>query len=283
MLEVEIGGVAEAFANLTERGAVDLVVKATLTLSDSGFVAVKDAVAYGEIKDESLTGKIPFSQLIIFLYETSDADLSGKLKGLFGGGASSSDEATADSADNTPPRDSESSSASAVSSSSSASASSAAAAEKETKKAATPVENTIPLSLEVTFPTIPPMTVEQKKTSRSRFVLLNFHMLTRIYYVIYLFRPRLRAIDAEELTKTRREEARNTFESYLYRLRDLLDDDNKDTPFKKCSQPRERNAIAEKLDESFAWLSDRGDLAETSQFLDKRIALECVFSFSLFV
>ncbi|KIM41799.1 hypothetical protein M413DRAFT_18744 [Hebeloma cylindrosporum] len=229
MLEVEIGGVAEAFANLTERGAVDPVVKATLTLSDSGFVAVKDAVAYGEIKDESLTGK---------------------LKGLFGGGASSSDEATAESADNAPPRDSESSSASAASSS--ASASTSAAAEKEPKKAAVPVENTIPLSLEVTFPTIPPMTVEQKKTSRSR----------------------LRAIDAEELTKTRREEARNTFESYLYRLRDLLDEDNKDTPFKKCSQPRERTAIAEKLDDSFAWLSERGDLAETSQFLDKRIALE---------
>jgi hypoxia up-regulated 1 len=57
MLEVEIGGVAEALANLTERGAVDPVVKATLTLSESGFVAVKDAVAFGEIKDESLTGK----------------------------------------------------------------------------------------------------------------------------------------------------------------------------------------------------------------------------------
>jgi len=37
MLEVEIGSVAGAFANLTERGAIDLVVKATHTLSDSGF------------------------------------------------------------------------------------------------------------------------------------------------------------------------------------------------------------------------------------------------------
>lgn len=193
MLEVEIGGVAEAFANLTERGAVDPVVKATLTLSDSGFVAVKDAVAYGEIKDESLTGKYPCS---LFFGTKPDADLSGKLKGLFGGGASSSDEATAESADNTPPRDSESSSASAASSSSSASASSAAAAEKETKKAAAPVENTIPLSLEVTFPTIPPMTVEQKKTSRSRFGLLSLHMLTHIYYVIY-FPP----LDCAPLTR----------------------------------------------------------------------------------
>jgi hypoxia up-regulated 1 len=54
MLEVEIGGVAEVFANLIERGAVDPVVKATLTLSDSGFFAVKDAVTYGEMKDENL-------------------------------------------------------------------------------------------------------------------------------------------------------------------------------------------------------------------------------------
>jgi len=49
MLEVEIGSVARALADLTERGAVDPVVKATLTLSDSGFVAVN-----AEIKDESL-------------------------------------------------------------------------------------------------------------------------------------------------------------------------------------------------------------------------------------
>jgi len=85
---------------------------------------------------------------------------------------------------------------------------------------------------------------------------------------------RLRSIDVEEAAKARREEARNTFESYLYRLRDLLNEDNKDTPFKKCSQEQERRAIVEKLEESFAWLYDRGELAETSQFLDKRIALE---------
>ncbi|EEB88608.1 hypothetical protein MPER_13477, partial [Moniliophthora perniciosa FA553] len=37
------------------RGAVDPVVKATVKLSESGFVSVTDAVAYGDIKDESLT------------------------------------------------------------------------------------------------------------------------------------------------------------------------------------------------------------------------------------
>jgi len=89
---------------------------------------------------------------------------------------------------------------------------------------------------------------------------------------------RLRGIDAEEAAKARREEARNNFESYLYRLRDLLSDESDDKPFYKCSTVEERKKIEEVLEDSFMWLNDRGDLAETSQLLDKRIALECVFS-----
>ncbi|TFK36492.1 Hsp70 protein-domain-containing protein [Crucibulum laeve] len=221
MLEAELIGVTEAIGNLTERGATDPVVKATLTLSESGFVSVTDAIAFGEIKDDSITGK---------------------LKGLFGKGSSSSEEAT-ESAENTPPRDTDT-----TSSTSSANATPSA----EPEKKAAPVENTIPLNISISFTTIPPMTVDEKKIARGR----------------------LRAIDAEEAAKYRKEEARNTFESYLYRLRDLLDDDNNDTPFKKCSQESERKEIAEKLDDSFQWLFDRGDLTETSQLLDKRIALE---------
>jgi hypoxia up-regulated 1 len=56
MLEVEITGIPEAFANLTEGGAIDPVVKATVTLSESGFVSLTNAVAFGEIKDSSLGG-----------------------------------------------------------------------------------------------------------------------------------------------------------------------------------------------------------------------------------
>lgn len=78
----------------------------------------------------------------------------------------------------------------------------------------------------------------------------------------------------EEAAKVRKEEARNTLESYLYHLRDLLDEENRDTPFKQCSQPAERQAILETMEETFMWLHDNGDYAETSQLLDKRIALE---------
>jgi hypoxia up-regulated 1 len=58
MMEVELTSVAEALANLTERGAVDPVVKATLMLSESGFVSVTDAVAFGDIKDDTLSGSV---------------------------------------------------------------------------------------------------------------------------------------------------------------------------------------------------------------------------------
>ncbi|PPR02281.1 hypothetical protein CVT24_011619 [Panaeolus cyanescens] len=227
MMEVDLGNVTDAIANLTERGAVDPVVKATLMLSESGFVSVTEAVAFGEIKDDSLTGK---------------------LKGLFGAGSSSSDEIKTESAENVPPRDGDSTS----STDSAAPSPSADADKKEKKERKEPVENTIALTVDVRFTTIPPMTVEEKKKSRSK----------------------LRAVDQEEAAKNRREEARNTFEGYLYRLRDLLNDEDAGTPFKKCSKEEERQAINEKLDESFQWLFDRGDLAETSQFLDKRIALE---------
>lgn len=95
---------------------------------------------------------------------------------------------------------------------------------------------------------------------------------------VMIIRPRLRALDLEESAKNRKEEARNTLESYLYRLRDLLDEDNRDTPFKQCSQPAERSAIGEKVQNTIAWLHDSGDVAETSQFLDKRAAIESVNS-----
>jgi hypoxia up-regulated 1 len=56
ILEAKIVGIPEAIDNLTERGAVDPVIKATIVLSESGFVSVGDAIAYGEIKDDSITG-----------------------------------------------------------------------------------------------------------------------------------------------------------------------------------------------------------------------------------
>lgn len=57
LLDVDISGVAEAIANLTEKGVIDPTVKATVVLSESGFVSVSEVVLVGEVK-ESFTGKI---------------------------------------------------------------------------------------------------------------------------------------------------------------------------------------------------------------------------------
>lgn len=56
LLDARISGVAEALANITEAGGIDPVIKATILFSESGFVSVPEAVAYAEIKDDSITG-----------------------------------------------------------------------------------------------------------------------------------------------------------------------------------------------------------------------------------
>lgn len=93
-----------------------------------------------------------------------------------------------------------------------------------------------------------------------------------------LISRRLQALDGEEAGKRRREEARNSLEAYLYKLRDLLEDDSPESPFVKCSKDTERKRIAEKLKETSAWISDHGDDADTNELIAKRTTLEYVSS-----
>ena len=94
----------------------------------------------------------------------------GKLKGFFGGGSTS--EETTGSAENLPPRNSETAStSSAVPSSSETSSVNVNASSSTTpEKKAIPVVNTVPLTTNVKFTSIPPLTVSEKKASRNRSV-----------------------------------------------------------------------------------------------------------------
>ncbi|KAF9642883.1 hypothetical protein BDM02DRAFT_3192522, partial [Thelephora ganbajun] len=56
IVEAKIGGVAEAVANLTERGILEPVIKTTITLSESGFVSASDAIAVGEVEQDLIEG-----------------------------------------------------------------------------------------------------------------------------------------------------------------------------------------------------------------------------------
>ncbi|KAG9310975.1 Hsp70 protein-domain-containing protein [Chiua virens] len=216
ILQVDITGVREAVANLTDRGATDPVVKLTVALSESGFVSAKEAVVYGDIKSETL---------------------AGMLQGFFGGGQGEQEVLKEQGEDgNTQEGEAQQTSASA----------------KEKDSGLTNKESsTIPLEINVVFSTPPPMTVAEKRASRDR----------------------LRAIDSKEASKLLREEAHNTLEAYIYKLRDLLED-NSDSPFVKCSKPSEREAISRKLADTITWLHEEGETADTFALRDKRGALE---------
>lgn len=70
--------------------------------------------------------------------------------------------------------------------------------------------------------------------------------------------------------KAAREEARNAIESYLYRVRDLVDDPT----YSSVTKPAERTSIASKTEELSAWLSEDGETADTSTLKLKRASLE---------
>ncbi|KAI9461976.1 heat shock protein 70 family [Lactarius psammicola] len=138
LLDARISGVAEALANITEAGGIDPIIKATILFSESGFVSVPEAVAYAELKDDSI---------------------AGKLKGLFG------DSSAEDGSTSTADADASSSSSSSLSSSS--------VAPKATKAAATPKDITIPLNVTVKFTSVAPMGLEQKREARQRMIKME--------------------------------------------------------------------------------------------------------------
>ncbi|KAI5119564.1 hypothetical protein M0805_005628 [Coniferiporia weirii] len=239
LLEAEIIGVKEALAELAEAGAIDPVVKATLALSESGFAGIQDAVAYGEIK--------------------KDESFAGKLKGFFGGAKgdvkdeSSSEATSSETSSSSSPSAtaSESAESESVSPSESASSSSSAASPSPSPEKKKEVRDTIPLKLSVKPLSIPALTPTEVRRSRDRLI----------------------SIDTAEAAKRRREEARNGLEAYLYRLRDLLEDDET-SPFKKCSKEEEREVIQEKVTELLHWMNEEADDAQLIDFWDKKDAVE---------
>lgn len=141
ILDIDISNVTAALTNLTSRGASEPVVKVTLVLSESGLVSIHDAVAYGEVKDDSITGK---------------------LKNLFGGGGSSSSSSESSSTE---------SGSSSSSSGSSSSSSAPAPGETQSADAKKEANSNVPLVWTVKPLSIVPLTSAEKAKSRQRFVL----------------------------------------------------------------------------------------------------------------
>ncbi|KAI0688008.1 actin-like ATPase domain-containing protein [Cytidiella melzeri] len=220
ILEADIKGVQEALKTLTDAGAVDPVIKATVVLSESGFTNIQDVVAFGEFKDESITGKL--KSLLNSALGAESGEVEKDSEGTAPSGSTSA-------AGETP---------------------SNGTADKKEKEKEKP-KDTIPLEVEIKWPSIPPMSAVEKRTARDR----------------------LRAIDMAEAATRQKDEARNALEAYLYRVRDLLEEEG-ETPFRQCSREEERKTFKEKLHETFAWLHDNGDDADTSEYVKRRTDLE---------
>lgn len=70
------------------------------------------------------------------------------------------------------------------------------------------------------------------------------------------------------------EDAQNSLEAYIYRLRDLLERDDDSSPFFKCSRVEEREVLQSKVQEAMTWMNEDSYDAKLSDFLEKKRALE---------
>lgn len=134
ILDAELIGVTDAIVNLTDRGATDPVVRLQVGLSESGMAVIHDAFVYGEVKDDSITGKI---------------------KGFFGGSSSTTSTEL----------DTETASESAVS----ATSSGENAEPTEVKL----MPNVIPLDINSRYLTVTPYTTEEISAARKRLLAVD--------------------------------------------------------------------------------------------------------------
>ncbi|KZO97580.1 HSP70-domain-containing protein [Calocera viscosa TUFC12733] len=165
--------------------------------------------------------------------EGYDQTFAGALKGFFGGGKSDEVE---QEADKVPTSDEPK-----------AQQPEAAPAKADTKDEV----KEIPLTFTSASLSITPLSKEQKRESRQRLV----------------------AINTAEHAKHRREEERNHLESYIYKLRDVLQADA-ETVFMKYSSAEEREALSRILAEVSSWMHEEAETADLGSLRGKKAALE---------
>lgn len=146
IVEARIGGIPEALANLTDKGVIEPVIKATITLSESGFVSISDAIAVGEVKRDSIKGE----ETERVCAKSRTDWFTDKIKGLFGGGSSDHSSSTSTGTDSEPtiPADE--------------------VIMSEDSPGSPGLEVTVPLTIDFEFGPAPPMTSAEKRVARDR-------------------------------------------------------------------------------------------------------------------
>lgn len=93
------------------------------------------------------------------------------------------------------------------------------------------------------------------------------------------------AIDAAELAQEKRAEAFNVLEAYVYKLRDLLNEEDYPTSsqmtFREFSTAEERAALKPLVESTGEWLSTyEATKADVAQLKEKKKALRSVLTFN---
>lgn len=143
---IDISGVTEAFANLTEAEAANATVKVAIQMTDSNLLEVQSAqLVLPESKDQ--------------------ASMADKIKGFFGGGSKDKDASASTSA--AAPQDADAASSSPSPAASDSATDSAAAAE-EVLAALRKVSGPVRLNVTMTPSTFQPMAKQDKKDAIKR-------------------------------------------------------------------------------------------------------------------
>ncbi|GAA5930859.1 uncharacterized protein JCM15063_002480 [Sporobolomyces koalae] len=234
LFSTTLKGISPATSNLTAEQKANATVQVTIELDESGFVKVGKATLVLREEVDGVEAK---------------AGVTDKLKGLFNKFGAKKD----------------STSATTTSTSSTADAESTADATKEDAEATLSAEEQAQLDDLIKQSLLPP--AKTKLDVETVQPIEGGAMSTEEKSEV---KKRLRDAKASLQRKLAREEARNTLEAYIYRVRDLLDQSS----FISSSVESERKAIKELNDKSGDWLWDEGESAKTLELKEKKRDLE---------
>ncbi|GAA5901408.1 hypothetical protein JCM5296_003002 [Sporobolomyces johnsonii] len=230
LFSTSLKGISAAVANLTAEAKANATVKVTVELDASGLLKVSRATLVLREDDDDA--------------KADKGGVTDKLKGLFnkfGAGGKNASTASA-------PPDAEQTGKGKAEANSTLSPEETAELEALLQAAQLP-----PAQVKLETATVPagevaPMSSEEKGEVRKR----------------------LREAKAALQRKLAREEARNLLEAYVYRVRDLVDQE----AFVASSVESERKAIRELNEKTGEWLWDEGESAATKELKDKKKDLE---------
>ncbi|KAK4052307.1 lumenal Hsp70 protein [Microbotryomycetes sp. JL221] len=243
ILETTFTGLTNAFENMTTEAINNSTVSVSIELDESNIVRIGKAVIKMVVDSDDETN--------------TNASLNDKLKGFLGKFGSSKDKSKDSTTEDS--KNGEDSTTDKTQSEEQDDVD----ADQFDKETQDKLDELLKQASSVTKPRNSTITLTSKQTMLDRQPMTSEDKVEG--------RKRLRDIKAAEVRKMQREEARNLLEAYVYKVRDLLDNDK---VFEQVSLDHERKLIKEKVEAAMEWLWDEGDKAVTKELRTKRTDIE---------